>query len=117
MAGSRQAPPEDSGGPDLFMEHEVERELALWYKKLRLIEIMSAPLPVIADEHSDIRASIEPQRAELATLLHEINEATFNRATLNQRLELYGSGAPDWRERELPPPKRAKLNKSRKISQ
>ena len=99
------------------MEQEVEREIALWVKKLRLIEIMSALLPVIADEYIDIRATLEPQRAELATLLQALNEATFNRATLNQRLEWYWSGATDWRERELPLQRVVKSNNSRKISQ
>lgn len=116
IAGSRQVPPEDSGGPDQFMEQEVKRELALWDKKLRLIEIMAALLPAIADEQSDIRATLELQRAELAILFQALNEATFNRVTINQRLDLYGSGATDWRTRELPPLRTSKLNKSRKIS-
>jgi len=58
IAGKRKTPPEDCGGPQRFMEQEVKMELALWDKKFRLAEIMSALLPTIYDETVSIVSAL-----------------------------------------------------------
>jgi hypothetical protein len=83
------------------MENEVNMELALWDKKFRLADIMSNLMPTLIDETASIRMAVEPYRAELNSILQDIEEAKFNRFTLNQRLKLYASGAVDWRWKEL----------------
>lgn len=116
MAGKRKTPHEDCGGPQRFMEQEVKMELALWDKKFRLAEIMSALLPSIIDETASIRAAVDPVRVELTAILQELEAARFNRIKINQRLKLYASGEMDWRWKELesekaPRPKRKSARK------
>ena len=83
------------------MEQEVKMELALWDKKFRLAEIMSALLPTIYDETASIRSAVDPVRVELTDILQDLEEAIFNRFKINQRLKLYASGEVDWRWKEL----------------
>ena len=58
--------------------------------------------------------SVEPYRAELSSILQEIEEAKFNRFTINQRLKLYASGDVDWRWKELEKEKPKTYKKSSK---
>lgn len=112
IAGARKTPHEDCGGPERFMEQEVKMELALWDKKFRLAEIMSALLPTIYDETASIRAAVDPVRVELTAILQDLEEAKFNRFTINQRLKLYASGYVDWRWKELEKEKPKPFKKS-----
>ncbi len=116
IGGARKTPDEDCGGPQRFMEQEVKQELALWDKKFRLADIMSNLMPTLIDETASIRAAVEPYRAELTSILQEIEEAKFNRFTINQRLKLYASGEVDWHWKELEKqkPKTYKKNVSAK---
>ena len=113
IAGKRKTPPEDCGGPQRFMEQEVKMELALWDKKFRLAEIMSALLPTIYDETASIKAAVDPVRVELTAILQEIDEAEFIRSNINQRLKFYASGDVGWRWKELENEKvpKRKINK------
>ncbi len=83
------------------MENEVKMELALWDKKFRLAEIMSALLPTIFDETASIQAAVDPHRAELGAILQELEEAKFNQSKINQRLKGYASGEVNWRWKTL----------------
>ncbi|OJV91572.1 MAG: hypothetical protein BGO39_20550 [Chloroflexi bacterium 54-19] len=112
ITGARKTPPEDCGGPERFMEQEVKMELALWDKKFRLAEIMSALLPTIYDETTSIQAAVDPVRVELTAILQDLEEAKFNRFTINQRLKLYASGEVDWRWKELEKEKPKPFKKS-----
>ena len=114
IAGKRKTPPEDCGGPQRFMEQEVKMELALWDKKFRLAEIMSALLPTIYDETASIRSAVDPVRVELTAILQDLEEATFNLFPVNQRLKLYASGDVDWRWKELEKQKPKKMSMSAK---
>ena len=92
------------------MEQEVKMELALWDKKVRLAQIMSTLLPTISDETASIRFAVDPVRVELTAILQELEEATFKRSGINQRLKLYACGEVDWRWKELESEKVSKPN-------
>jgi hypothetical protein len=62
---------------------------------------MSNLLPSLIDETASIRAAVDPVRVELTAILQDLEEAKFNRFTINQRLQLYASGDVDWRWKEL----------------
>lgn len=90
-------------------------ELALWDKKFRLAEIMADILPSLIDETASTKAAVDQHRAELKEILRELEEAKFNRVTINQRLGLYAGGDADWPYQELKPvPTRKRTKKTTK---
>lgn len=94
--GANLVPPEDCGGPAAFVQIETELKLALWEKERRFLELMSQILPsVMAGEG---RKLVEPHRAELEELLHQLKAARFDRQALNLRLQQYLTGDPAWLE-------------------
>jgi hypothetical protein len=95
IGGTRLAPPEGCGGPEVFLEMETDLKLALWEKKRHLIELMTQILPSIMAGQG--RTLVEPHRAELQELLDQLKAAEFDRQALNKRLKHYVEDAPVWR--------------------
>jgi hypothetical protein len=96
IGGSRIVPPEDCGGPPGFLEIEVALKLALWERKRRFLSLMAKLLPEI--DQGQGRASLDKHRAELTCLLNQLKAAEFDRQAVNQRLQLYIKGDPEWLE-------------------
>jgi hypothetical protein len=95
LAGARQSPPEDCGGPWAFMDLRTQH--SLWHIEHRLLEMLEdiqANMQADLEEYADVLADYG---VEARQFHYWLTEHQFDRRSVNQRLQQYAEGAGAWR--------------------